>query len=191
MWQRPILLLLGLGWVCPVQAGPAQVIIIRHAEKPPDEAGPDGNKLSLKGRERAAALVPYFLGTPDVLEYKTPVAIYAQGLKKKGSSHRPIDTVKGLATALKLEVIDKYLHDDFPQMVTDILANRAYDNKMVLICWEHKVIPDIARALGAKGAPEKWHGHAFDRTWIITFKPDGKRVFKDVPQRLMFDDSEK
>jgi hypothetical protein len=191
MWHKPILLLIWLGWVCPVLAGPAQVIIIRHAEKPADEADPDGNKLSLKGRERAAALVPYFLGTPDVLEYKTPVAIYAQGLKKQSSSHRPVDTVKGLAAALKLEVIDKYLHDDYPQMATDILANRAYDGRMVLICWEHKVIPDIARKFGAHGAPEKWHGHVYDRTWIITFKPDGKPGFDDLPQRLMFGDTKK
>ena len=53
-------------------AGPAQVIIIRHAEKPPV-----GDDLTPKGRQRAAALVPYFLETPEVLEYKLPAAIYA------------------------------------------------------------------------------------------------------------------
>jgi hypothetical protein len=186
-----MVLLVCLGGVGTLQAGPAQVIIIRHAEKPPDETAPGGNLLSLKGKQRAAALVPYFLGTPDVLEYKTPVAIYAQRPKKDSSSRRALDTVQGLATALKLPVLQKYTREEFPQMVGDILARKEYDGKMVLICWEHKVIPEMARAFGASGASDVWPGRAFDRTWIITIQRDGTRAFKDLPQRLMYGDSEK
>jgi hypothetical protein len=184
MARKLIILLIWACWACRAEAGPAQVIIIRHAEKP-DE----GNDLSLKGRERAAALVPYFRGRPEVLSYKTPVAIYAQGAKKKDSSRRPVETVKGLAQALNLDIIDKYTHDEFPKMVAEILAKPEYDGRMVLICWEHKVIPDIAEAFDVKGAPAQWHGHVFDRTWVITFKPDKKASFQDLPQKLMFGDS--
>jgi hypothetical protein len=177
-------MLVGLCWACSADGRPAQVILIRHAEKPPE-----GDDLSLKGKERAAALVPYFLGRPEVLQFKAPVAVYAQGPKKEGSSRRPVETVKGLARALQLDVIDRYTHEEFPQMVEEILAKKEYEGRMVLICWEHKVLPDIARALGVKKPPAEWHGAVFDRTWVITFVPDRKPSLADLPQRLMFGDS--
>jgi hypothetical protein len=138
-------MLVGACWAYPAEGKPAQVILIRHAEKPPE-----GDDLSLKGKERAAALVPYFLGRPEVLQFKAPVAIYAQGPKKEGSSRRPVETVKGLAAALKLDVIDKFTHDEYPQMVEEVLARPEYEGKTVLDCWEHKILPDIARAFGVK-----------------------------------------
>src|SRR5580692_10946714 len=88
-----------LGGQCAFSA-PAQVIILRHAEKPTT-----GDDLNAKGRQRAAALVPYFLETPEVLEYKTPVAIYAQKSTESHKSRRPVDTIKGLAKALNQELI--------------------------------------------------------------------------------------
>jgi hypothetical protein len=182
--RRTLALLLLVGPACAGEAlgKPAQVIIIRHAEKPPE-----GDSLSLKGRERAAALVPYFLGTPEVLTYKTPAAIYAQKSTKGHRSLRPVETVQGLADALKLKII-QYPHDDYAQMVEEINAKPEYEGKMVLICWEHHGIPDIARAFRAKDAPDKFPD-AFDRTWVITFPPDGKPTFRDLAQKLMYKDS--
>jgi hypothetical protein len=168
----------------PAFGKPARIIIIRHAEKP-DE----GNELSLKGRERAAALVPYFLETPDFFKGMPLVAIYAQGPKKEGSSIRAVQTVKGVAEATKVTIIDKFTRDEFPDMFAEIRKNAAYDGKTVLICWEHKFIPDIAQAFGASDAPNHWRGHVYDRTWIITFKEEGKIDFQNRPQRLMFGDS--
>jgi hypothetical protein len=184
MSRTLLALLVGLLWACPVDGKPAQVILILHAEKPAE-----GADLSQRGKERAAALVPYFLGRPEVLPFKAPVAIYAQGAKKEGSSRRPVETVKPLAAALKLDVIDKYTHDEFPQMVEEVLAKPEYEGKTVLVCWEHKVLPDIARAFGVKDPAQKWHGAVFDRTWVITFAADKKPSLADLPQRLMFGDS--
>jgi len=171
--------------VCRAMAQPAEVIIIRHAEKPAE-----GNDLSLQGRERAAALVPYFLGTPDVLEFKTPVAIYAQAAKKETSSIRSIATVKPLADSLGLAVNEKYTRDEFRQMVAEIMADPHYEGHTVLICWEHGVIPDIAKEFGAGDAPTKWHGKRFDRTWIIKFRTGKTPEFKDLPQHLMYNDGD-
>lgn len=165
-------------------AGPAQVILIRHGEKPPE-----GNQLDLKGRERAAALAPYFQGTKEVLEFGTPVAIYAMGLKNEHTSHRPIATVTPLAETLKLKIVEQYTRDEFPKMVAEIQSKKEYEGKMVLISWEHHVIPDIARAFGAADAPKTWPGTAFDRTWILTFEKDGKPTFRNLPQKLLFGDS--
>ena len=166
-------------------AQPAQVIIIRHAEKP-DE----GNGLSLAGRERAASLVPYFRETDELLKFDTPVAIYAQAPKKETSSVRSFQTVKPLADALHITVNQSFNRDQYKSMVDEITHKDAYVGHTVLICWEHKVIPDIAADFGVEDAPKTWHGRDFDRTWIITFRPDKEPEFKDLPQKLMYGDSE-
>jgi broad specificity phosphatase PhoE len=167
----------------PAGPGPAQVIIIRHAEKPAK-----GHDLSPKGRQRAAALVPYFLETPEVTEHKTPVAIYAQKSTEANRSRRPVETVKDLAKALKFDVIE-FAHEDYAAMVKEINAKPEYAGKTVLVCWEHHGIPDVAKAFGVKDPPH-WHDSAFDRTWVITFE-NGKAVLNDLPQRLMYGDSKK
>jgi hypothetical protein len=164
-------------------SAPTQVIIIRHAEKPPT-----GDDLNAKGRQRAAALVPYFLETPEVLEYKTPVAIYAQKSTESHKSRRPVDTIKGLAKALNQDLI-QYPREDALLMVKDIMAKPEYEGKMVLICWSHTGIPDMAKAFGVKEVPE-WPGSVYDRTWIINFDK-GAVNFKNVPQKLMYGDSDK
>lgn len=183
MLRLILVLAASFGLVGSACAKPARIIIIRHAEKPAE-----GNELSLKGRQRAAALVPYILETPELLKDVPLVAIYAQGPKKEGSSVRSIQTVKGIAEAAKLTVIDKFTRDDFPAMFAEIRKNPAYDGKTVLICWEHKVIPDIATAFGVENPPHRWHGDSYDRTWVITFKGDEVR-FQNLPQRLMFGDA--
>ena len=167
-------------------ADPAEVILIRHAEKPET-----GNDLTLRGRERAAALVPYFLETPELLEAKTPVAIYAQRPKNATSSIRSIETVRPLANALHLKINDSFVRDEFQQMVEEIRHKPEYEGHTVLICWEHKVIPEIAAKLGAENAPKSWPDATYDRTWIVKFQGDKKTTCSDVPQRLLFGDSPK
>ena len=174
-----------LAFSLPLHAKPAQVFIIRHAEKPNE-----GNTLSLKGFERAAALAPFFMGTSEYLKQGTPVAIYAMKPSDEDSSVRTIQTVSVLSAALKLNIIQKYLHDQFPDMATEILNNPEYDGKTVLISWEHKVIPGIATSLGAHDVPAKWNGEVFDRVWVLSYEADGSVRFHNHPQRLMFGDSD-
>jgi hypothetical protein len=176
-----LLVLVWSVWAPCVGGQPAQVILIRHAEKPPA-----GHRLSQKGRERAAALAPYFLARPEVREFGPPVAIYAQKRTEENRSRRPVETVKPLARELRLDVLE-YAHEDFKKMVADINSRKEYRGKMVLVCWEHRGIPDIARALGVK-AP-KWPGEAFDRTWVITFPAGKKPTLRDLPQKLLFEDT--
>lgn len=168
------------------QAQPVQVIIIRHAEKPDT-----GNELSLGGQERTAALAWYFQGTPEVLKFGKPKAIFAQSSNNATSSLRPIQTVQPLADALQLTIDQSFERDDYEAMVAMILRNDAYTGKTVLICWEHKVIPKIAAALGVEDAPNKWHGESFDRTWLITFEAQNAPKLLDLPQKLMYGDSNK
>ncbi len=167
-------------------AQPSEIILIRHGEKPDDDH-PD---LSLRGRERAAALAPYFLGAPELLDYKTPVAIFAQAQKKATSSIRAMQTVQPLADALKITVDQTHNRDEFRPMVAAILADGKLQGHSVLICWEHKVLVDIARQFGVDNPPQ-WHGSDYDHTWIIALKPDEKPTLKILPQHLLYGDSEK
>jgi hypothetical protein len=177
-------LLIALAFTNPLLAEPAEVVIIRHAEKPEE-----GNELSLAGRERAAALSPYLLGNPDVIKFGRPVAIYAQAQKHASSSVRSIQTVQPLADALHLKINHAFERDDYKNMVAEINREKKYDGHTVVICWEHKVIPEIAEEFAADDAPQKWPGDAFDRTWVLTLKSGHRYKCKDLPQKLMFGDS--
>ncbi len=185
--MHPILILLALciSFVFDAAAQPAQILLIRHAEKPKDKAR---TELSLKGYERAAALVPFFLKNPAYLENGPPVAIYAQTAAHETSSIRPIETVTPLAAELGQKVITTYHRDDYERMVKDILSNPKYEGKTILISWGHRVIGKMAHAFGATNAPSKWPS-VFDRVWRISYKPNGTITFEDLPQKLLYKDS--
>ena len=184
-----------LGFSAAASAAPAQLIFIRHGEKPAQ-----GNELNAQGFARANALVNYFKTNADVLDYGTPAAIYAMKPSGPTGSVRPIQTVTPLAKALGLPVISDFLKDDSNDLVNAVLNNKAYDGKMVLICWEHNAIPDIVSAFASAtntssavsaSLPTGWDGSAFDRTWILNLS-DGKIIsFQDLPQHLMPGDSPK
>lgn len=167
-----------------VSGKPAQVIIIRHGEKP--EAGPG---LTTKGKLRASALAPYFLFEEAVTRYKHPIAVYAPHEKGGKFEVRADLTVQPLVESLQQPLQNGYRKDEVDPLAQEILTEPRYQGRMVLICWEHTQIPNIAKALGAKDVPDHWPGKAYDRLWILTYHDDGQVTFQDLPQRLLFGDS--
>lgn len=168
-----------------LHAMPSQILILRHAEKLEN-----GNTLSTRGQERAAALAPYLAETNSFLTYGSPVAIYAMAAPNGDSSLGPIETVTPLANRLKLTLIDTYERDNYKKMAEEIKKNPAYHGKNIVICWEHAVIPELARAFGALQTPSKWTSDIYDRIWLITFAASGKATFQHIPQRLLYSDSQ-
>lgn len=195
---------------------PSCVFIIRHGEKVGDPQKDDdgGNDLSIQGSARATALPSLFVPSQSQLacefdfdppsfacsyekvplagkrpRFPTPNFIFATQQSK--NSKRPIETVAPLAIALGLPLNDgfKDKDKDIAKMTHAILNHYSFTGKVVVICWHHGKIPDIAEALGVSRAP-KWNGKIFDRVWQITF-PKGKAKLDDLPQRLLFGDSEK
>ena len=175
-------------------AAPAQVIIIRHGEKPPQ-----GNELSERGFQRAKALVKFFQTDSSVTRYGTPAAIYAMAPKDTGGSVRAIQTVAPLAGALELTINKDFTRDQTYELVKAIMENAEYKGRMVLICWEHKVIVDIAAALAAYGnsgqavqdsLPVYWPDDVFDRAWVLDFTKNKVTSFRDIPQQLLPGDSQ-
>lgn len=166
-------------------ATPAQVMIIRHGEKPPT-----GEILSLKGQIRAAALAPYFSGTPELLLFGPPVVVYGERPDTKSPTLRPTETIIPTVKALKVSLNTRYTRNQFPQMVHEILTSPEFDGKNVLICWEHFMIPNIVHAFGVTPMPSQWPGDVYDRTFVIQFNKNGSvKSFHNFPQRLLFGDS--
>ena len=171
-------------------ARPKAVILFRHAEEPDDESS---HRLSKKGYLRAQ-LIPSLFETNSVLKkLGTPVALFAAGPKHKNKSIRSIETLAPLSVVLEIPINDRFIRDDFRDMINEINTNPDYNDQVVVVAWTHKILQDIAKEVGLKKAPSYPSGQ-FDRVWVITFdggKKGQKAELHDFPQQLLPGDSKK
>ncbi len=164
------------GW-----ATPAQVVIVRHGEKPAV-----GNELNQRGCERAYLLPKFFLSNPTIERFGRPAGVYAAAPTHPGSSVRAIETIAPTAQALNLAVRDPATREQYSVIVPEILSNPAFDGKTVLMAWEHGAIPGLARAFGANlpASMAKWPNRVFDQAWVLRFSgssaPDIQVVIENV-----------
>jgi hypothetical protein len=170
----------------PLSARPAEIILLRHAEKPADEKNPN---LSARGEERAKALPSLVTNLPVLAGNGLPSAVFAARPTTHSHSRRAEETVAPLAKALRLPVETPFSAPDAARLARDVLADHAFDGKTVVICWVHDYLPQLARALGVKHPPD-WGGHTFDRVWVITYEGD-RAVMQNLPQQLLAGDSSK
>ncbi len=162
---------------------PAQVLLIRHAEKPES-----GNDLNAQGYARANALPAFFIKDPIVNRYGPIASIYAMKAASDDSSNRPVETVIPTAKALGLVI-----HADYPKkmiapLISEIKNSTEYSGKTVLICWEHKMIPLIAQGLGFLSAPLKWDGSVFNQVWVLLFSPNDGPAFEVLNEHVLSSD---
>ena len=194
---------------------PAQVLIIRHGEKLGDASGDKdgGPDLSVRGSARAAALTSLFAprqaqtsqlscalataqggfaGTYNAVSitgsappFPTPDFIFAT--QASTHSNRPVETITPLAAALGLPYDDKHSDKDYAKVASDVLTNPKYVGMVVLICWHHGNIPNLATALGI-ASPPAWPGTVFDLVWQITWKT-GPATLASPGQMLLYGDT--
>lgn len=145
---------------------PAQIILLRHADKPDDPQNPH---LSPAGVKRSERLVGFITDDPAMKRFGPPVAIYATRTTKDDDGQRTQETVAPLARALKLQVQTPALGKNYDVVAREVLGNPAYAGKTVLICWNHEEIPQLAAALGVRPMPAKWKGSVFDAVYVITY----------------------
>lgn len=166
-----------------LNATPAQVFIIRHGEKPST-----GESLALKGKIRAAALVPFLLENPLYTKYGPPVAIFAQGTPTIHASPRAIETMTPLAKALNIKINTNYSRVEASHAAQEILSNPDYHGKTVVACFEHVALEDVAAGLGITPRPS-WPKNIWDRVWIVNFDEQGHPTLQTEAQELLFGDS--
>ena len=156
---------------------PSTVMLIRHAEKPLDDSSrsvdiagrADRRSLSPLGWQRAGALAQLF-GRPwsEPAGPLTPDTIFAAGQGKGSRSRRSVETVTPLhdllATSRPIELVTRHLEGDHEALVADVSTRTG----VVLVAWEHKEIPKIARTI-ATGAsiPHSWPDDRFDLLWTL------------------------
>jgi hypothetical protein len=179
--------LAALGWVAAgprAAAVPAEIIILRHAEKPAT-----GSELNERGWQRARALPDLFLRDPRLLEHGHAVAIYVGAPAKAGGSVRSIQTMEPTAQALRLTLHQEITRDEIDRLAKALLKDPAYNGKTVVVCWEHKKIPGMLKALGCMTGPDFWADEVYDRLWVLDFADGGAVRLRDLPQRLLPGDS--
>src|SRR3954467_6533291 len=142
----------------------SKVMVIRHAEKPTDSppfygvtaAGEkDPESLIVRGWQRAGALACLFApsrGSLQSPELAQPQFLYASD--KQSGSQRSLETITPLATKLGIKIDTSFKKGQEKDLVKKVLARPG----IVLICWQHEVIPEIAnRILGDQTtAPQEW-----------------------------------
>jgi phosphohistidine phosphatase SixA len=158
--------------------GPHIIMIIRHAEKTGDKLDAD---LSKKGYERAEALAKVFPA-------QFPRPDYLIATKRSKNSNRPVETITPLSKVLHEEIEAKYGDKEYDQLAHELLTDPKYAGKTVLIAWHHGNLPELAEALGAKDAPDKWDDDVFNRVWEITYEK-GTVQFKDLPENALPEDA--
>lgn len=93
---------------------PAQVVILRHAEKPEE-----GDHLSPKGYARAQALVGFWRTHPVVAQFGDPVAFYASYSPNK--SVRSIETLSPSAVFYRRPLFSHFQKDQTFELAQEIL----------------------------------------------------------------------
>lgn len=180
-------------------AGPV-LQFIRHAEKPAASGAPfgvlpdgtqDAESLIVAGWNRAGALVELFdPGTADGpvaprSGLARPDQIVAADPSK--GSRRPAQTVGPLADRLGMTVETTWKKADTAPLAQSLLTRHG----VVLISWEHELIPEILSHLGSidPAPPAQWPDDRFDLVWCLHPTGDGSWAFTQVPQLLLAGDS--
>ncbi len=178
--NRLVALILTLICAATAMAEPAQVIIIRHAEKPKD---PGALHLSSAGRKRAKELARFFKEDDVLMRHGEPSALFATKETKNGGGQRTKETLEPLAKDLGIMIKTPYKSDDYLKLASHILGGKDYEGKTVIICWTHEFIPQLIGAFGIHPTPEKLDGSVYDRVYNIEFR-DGKPELKITTQEL-------
>ena len=166
-----------------MMAQPAQIILIRHGEKPED---PEAVHLSKAGEKRAKELAPFLTTDPELTKHGLPVALYATRTTKHGHGQRTQETIAPLARQLHMPVESPYLSEEYAELAKSILSNSKFHGKTVLICWTHEFIPQLAAALGVQPQPPKWKDSVYDRVYLISYH-QGHATLSDLPQNFSAD----
>jgi hypothetical protein len=168
-----------------VFAFPAQVILVRHGEKPAD-----GNELSEQGCYRSFLISNFFWTHPIASAFGQPEAYFAMAPNSSDGSIRAVQTLLPTAVAQGKVVNDPFVRDQTQEMAQQILADSSLEGKTVVVAWEHKHIVNLAAALGLPSDPNvgDWPGKVFDQAWIINWV-DGVARLQIVPEKVLPSDN--
>jgi len=131
------------------------IFLIRHGEKPADEPPPFGvdadgkqncHSLSTRGWQRAGAIVTLFAPRIGPLRrgILQPDELIAPDYGKLPKDERTHQTIEPLEKLLRLKTVRPYPVGR-EEKLGELLSTKP--GGVTLVCWEHKHIPDIVRAI--------------------------------------------
>ncbi|SDD17161.1 hypothetical protein SAMN05421548_115103 [Paraburkholderia lycopersici] len=150
----------------------------------------DEESLAVRGWQRAGALARLLSagGHPRSRRLR-PSTVFATGVRQASPSKRSMQTVEPLVALLResahIRYETAYAKDEGAALMADVLAQ----NGVVLIAWEHKVLPSlIAHLPDAPVVPSAWPDDRFDMMWVFDRAARGWS-FVQQPQQLLAGDS--
>ena len=157
------------------------ILIIRHAEKPADEAT-GGPGLSPAGEARAQGYADYFLhfevqGLPVKIDTLIASA-------NSSESSRPRLTLEPLSKASGIPIQQPFADKDVKDLVRWLADGQP--NRTVLIAWHHGKLPKLLEELGAD--PDdllpggEWPEDTYDWVIVLRYDNDGQL---SVSKRVM------
>ena len=150
------------------------ILLLRHAEEPADESDPDLNDAGQLRAERLAAFVPAMLGKPDV--------IIAAAANRR--SVRAFLTMRPLSRASGVRICSRFRANQSEALATMLLADDAFAQKTIVICWTHNELPQLAKMLKSRRQdyPDPWDESVFDLILHLRYHGRAKPVVKKVVQ---------
>ncbi len=150
-------------------AAPAQIIVLRHAEKDPVTA----QLVKPEGLERAAALAYYLTETPYLQNFGPIAAVFAARQINQSDRivPRPIETMMPVAELLQLPVHSPFNATQTDEMADFILNSPQYDGKNIVICWNHTSMIALLNSFGYQWPLETtfYPNCRFDMVFVLTY----------------------
>lgn len=154
------------------------VLIIRHAEKPDQ-----GNGLSPRGEQRAAAYASYF--DPFQLDGATLVPQRLIATSDSKASMRPRLTLTPLAAHLQLPIEQPWADDQVDDLARAL--RKKNEAPVVLIAWHHGHIVKLIEALGGDAKQllghKTWPGDVYN--WVVVLHFDDQGRLSESTSRLV------
>jgi len=152
----------------------SMILLVRHAEKPPESDG--GTGLSPMGQARAEGYAAYFPALP-LDGSGGPDYLFASHESEK--SDRPHLTLQPLADRLGLEVDTDYSNKHDAKLAKHLRDSPELDGKNIVVCWHHGRILDLAEELlhhhpsPDPDWPQEWPDDVFGWLLWMSFDASG------------------
>jgi len=192
----------------------ANVILIRHCEKQSlvDDSEWAHENCNAVGFRRAEYLATLF-GDDASDRWPSPDCLFAQSPNRRHSRllqqfetraealefppnrrHmkvlREVQTLGPLSTKFNIPIVSDYTNQNVDQLTESILGDLRKGKmcgKLVVICWDHSDMPDLAQKLGCgpfNGCPIQYNAMDYDSVWLInfSFQPHGKTDLSRKPE---------
>ena len=153
---------------------PRRILLLRHGEKPDDPKSPDLAPAGMVRAERLAVYIPATFGRPNF--------VFAAAVAK--DSVRSYLTMRPLCDATEVPLDASFKGKKYEDLATKLLSDPAYADRMVVVCWSHNELPEVAEALNARAGdyPDPWDPEVFNLILQLDYGKGGEPTVTSVIQ---------